>query len=170
MVSQRKVKILIKGNYAQMKILFLMPPTNLSRSYGELKSFSNPQPSLGIAYIAAVLREKGYETEIIDAYVSGYNLTEIMELIKKSCCDILGLGVLTPSAEVVCEISRNVRKLLPDIKIVMGNLHASLFSDEMLSKNYADYVVHREGEVTMIEFLKAIEKKARLSMSKAYPI
>lgn len=136
-----------------------MPPTNLSKSYGELKSFSNPQPSIGIAYMAAVLREKGYETEIIDAYVSGYTLTKILELIKKSNCDILGLSVLTPSVEVVYEISQTVRKLLPDIKIVMGNLHASLFSDEMLSENYADYIVHREGEVTMMELLKAIEKK-----------
>jgi hypothetical protein len=40
-----------------MNILLLIPPANLDSSYGQLKDFSNPQPLIGLAYIAAVLRK-----------------------------------------------------------------------------------------------------------------
>jgi radical SAM superfamily enzyme YgiQ (UPF0313 family) len=145
-----------------VKVLLLIPPTDLSRSYGKLKKFSNPQPSIGIAYIAAVLREDGHAVKVVDAYVNEYNLEDILEIIREFSPDVIGISVLTPSAEVVYEISRNIRGHFPDTIIVMGNLHASLFSDEILSANYADFIVHREGELTMAELLKALANKGNL--------
>ena len=59
-----------------------MPPTNLASSYGKLKSFSNPQPSIGIAYIAAVLRNDGHVIKIVDAYFNQYSNSMIMEIIE----------------------------------------------------------------------------------------
>lgn len=140
-----------------MKVLLLIPPTDLVKSYGGLKKFSNPQPSLGVAYIAAVLRRNGCSVNIIDAYVNGHNLKEIMDIIRQHKPEIIGISVLTPSADVVYGISRNIRTSFPDIKIVMGNMHASLFSDEILSMGYADFVIHREGELTMLELVKVLE-------------
>jgi radical SAM superfamily enzyme YgiQ (UPF0313 family) len=145
-----------------MKVLLLIPPTDLKKSFGKLKSFSNPQPSIGIAYIAAVLRENGFNVQVVDAYVNSYTLMDIMNIIRQDTPDIIGVSVLTPSAEVVYEISRNIRITFPQIKIVMGNMHASLFSDEILSMGYADFVVHREGEITMPLLLKALENKNNL--------
>ncbi|MBI5682760.1 MAG: cobalamin B12-binding domain-containing protein [Deltaproteobacteria bacterium] len=139
-----------------MKVLLLIPPTDLSRSYGKLKKFSNPQPSIGIAYIAALLRENGHDVKVTDAYVNGYGMEEIMVMVREFNPDALGISVLTPSAEVVYEISKHIRNSFPDIVIIMGNMHASLFSDEILSQKYADFVVHREGELTMQELLATL--------------
>lgn len=141
-----------------MKVLLLMPPTDLTRSYGKLKKFSNPQPSIGIAYIAAMLWEHGYAVKVVDAYVNEYLISNLMDIIEEYNPDIIGISVLTPTAEIVYEISRNIRKKFSKIKIVMGNMHASLFADEILSKNYADFVIHREGEFTMLELIKLMEK------------
>lgn len=63
-----------------MKVLLLVPPTNLARSYGRLRSFSNPQPSIGIAYIASVLRENAYDVKVVDAYVNEYDINQIMQI------------------------------------------------------------------------------------------
>ncbi|MBI4619825.1 MAG: radical SAM protein [Desulfobacterales bacterium] len=145
-----------------MKVFLLIPPTNLTKSYGKLKKFSNPQPSIGIAYIAALLRKNGYEVRVADSYVNEYSLQEIMDIISQFAPDIVGISVLTPSAEVVYETSRNIRQAFSNIKIVMGNMHASLFSEEILSKGYADYVVHREGEYTTLELLNAIKNNSPL--------
>jgi radical SAM superfamily enzyme YgiQ (UPF0313 family) len=149
----------MKNGKPLMKILLLIPPTDLKKSYGKLKSFSNPQPSIGLAYIAAALKKAGHTVEMMDAYVNSYSLTEIMDKICESSPDVIGISVLTPTAEVVYEIAGNIRSKFPNIKIVMGNMHASLFSDEILSRNYADFIIHREGEVTMVELLNALEKK-----------
>ncbi len=142
-----------------MKVLLLIPPTDLTKSYGKLKRFSNPQPSIGIAYIAAALRENRHNVKVVDAYVNSYTLKEIMDMIEKYEPAVVGMSVLTPSAEVVYEISKNLRINFPSIKIVMGNMHASLFSDEVLTKGYADFVIHREGEIAMPELLMALENK-----------
>ena len=143
-----------------MRILLLVPPTNLEKSYGRLKRFSNPQPSIGIAYIAAVLRENGHDVKVVDAYVNRHTSKEIMDEVEKYAPAVVGMSVLTPSADIVYEISRNIRTLFPHIKIVMGNMHASLFSDEVLTNGYADFVIHREGEIAMPELVKAIENKS----------
>lgn len=144
-----------------MKVLLLIPPTELDRSYGRLKKFSNPQPSIGIAYIASVLRNNGFGVKVIDAYVSGLTLADIMDVIDEYAPDVIGISALTPSAEVVYEISRNIRIKFPHVRIVMGNMHASLFSEEILINDYADFVVHREGEFTMLELLRALENKCK---------
>lgn len=141
-----------------MKVLLLIPPTDLTKSYGDLKKFSNPQPAIGFAYIAAVLRENGYGVKVVDAYVNSYGLTDIMDIIKQYVPDVIGISVLTPSAEIVYEIAKNIRTSYPQIKLVMGNMHASLFADEILSNNYADFVVHREGELTMLALIRTLEK------------
>lgn len=141
-----------------MKVLLLIPPTDLTKSYGDLKKFSNPQPAIGFAYIAAVLRENGYGVKVVDAYVNEYQLAEILDIISQYSPDVIGISVLTPSAEIVYEIARNIRTEYPQIKLVMGNMHASLFADEILSNNYADFIVHREGELTMLALIRTLEK------------
>lgn len=149
----------LRSGARKMKILLLIPPTDLSKSYGKLKRFSNPQPSIGIAYIAAVLRENGHDVKVVDAYVNSHTLEEIMNMVEKYAPAVVGMSVLTPSADIVYEISRNIRNIFPHITIVMGNMHASLFSDDVLTKGYADFVIHREGEIAMPELLKALENK-----------
>ncbi|MBL7070854.1 MAG: cobalamin-dependent protein [Candidatus Omnitrophica bacterium] len=140
-----------------MKVLLIIPPTDLKKSYGKLRKFLNPQPSIGIAYIAAVLRKNGYDVKITDAYVDENGIEEIMDAVKEYSPGVIGISVLTASADVVYEISKTIRARFPYIKIVMGNIHASLFSDEILSKGYADFIVHREGELTMLEILRMLE-------------
>lgn len=149
-----------------MKALLLIPPTDLTKSYGKLKRFSNPQPAIGIAYIAALLRENGHNVKVVDAYVNCYSLKDILGIIKEYAPAVIGISVLTPSADVVYEISKNIRIEFPHIKIVMGNMHASLFSDEILIDGHADFIVHREGELTMIDLLRAIEDKSDIASVK----
>ena len=149
-----------------MKILLLTPPTNLARSYGGLKEFSNPEPSLGLAYIASLLRENQYDVSILDAYVSQFTVNETVDEIARIEPDILGISVLTTSAFIVEKIATQVRSLLPKTLIVMGNLHASLFAEELLLKKCADVIVHQEGEYTMLEVANTVKNKASFELIK----
>ncbi|MDI6591496.1 MAG: radical SAM protein [Patescibacteria group bacterium] len=141
-----------------LKILLLTPPTDLTRSYGEIKKFSHPVPSLGLAYIAAVLREAGYQVSILDAYVGELSIAETVDEIVKADPDVLGISLLTTSASIVEKIVTQLRKKLPETLIVMGNLHASLFAEDLLKSGQADFIIHREGEYTILELCQAIEE------------
>ncbi|MBU3922736.1 B12-binding domain-containing radical SAM protein [Patescibacteria group bacterium] len=141
-----------------MKILLLIPPASLEKSYGKLKDFSNPQPSIGLAYIASVLKKNNFEVVAIDAYVNQFCLVDILDKIKKELPQIIGISVLSTSAGIVTQLVKEIRKLFPKIRIVMGNIHASLFDKELLKQNLADYIVYREGEYTFLELVQKLSK------------
>ena len=139
-----------------MKVSLLMPPTSLDLSYGNLKDFSDPNPSIGLAYIAAVLQENGFEVVVTDGYVNQLDLAGIMKIVEKEKPDIIGISMLTTAASIAMKIVDEVHKKFPEIKIVMGDIHASLFAKDLLKDGYADYIVHREGEYTMLELAQAL--------------
>ena len=141
-----------------MNILLLIPPASLDSSYGQLKDFSNPQPSIGLAYIAAVLRDSGFPVSVLDAYVEQLGIDEIVSSIRSRKADLVGISVLTTAADVTAEIVKRLRTELPGVKVVLGNMHASLFSEKLLKNNLADFIVHREGEHTFLNLARALEK------------
>lgn len=141
-----------------MKIFLLVPPTDLSKSYGNLKDFASASPSLGLAYIAAVLLKRGYDVRVYDAYASQSSKEEILAQINEFEADWVGINMLTTSADVSEEIISAIRSSQPRVKIALGNVHASLFAESLLERGLADVVVHREGEETFPEYLEFVEK------------
>jgi radical SAM superfamily enzyme YgiQ (UPF0313 family) len=149
-----------------MKMLFFIPPTDLEKSYGALKRFSNPQPSIGIAYLAAVLRVNGYDVRVLDSYVEGHGLNNILTYVKAYAPDIIGISLLTPSADVSYQVLKKIRFEFPKTIIVAGNLHASLFSEELLINDYVDFVVHGEGEQALLELVESLKANVDYSLIK----
>jgi radical SAM superfamily enzyme YgiQ (UPF0313 family) len=141
-----------------MNILLLVPPTDLSKSYGGLKDFASASPSLGLAYIAAVLLANGYNVKILDAYASQSTKRDILRLVEGFHADWIGINMLTTSADVSEEIIVAIRASFPLTKIALGNVHASLFAESLLERGVADVVVHREGEETFLEYLRCMEE------------
>ena len=50
-----------------MKIVFVNPPVSIFERYGTLAPAGSNAPPLGLCSLAAVTRDKGYETALIDA-------------------------------------------------------------------------------------------------------
>ena len=142
---------------AFMNILLIIPPASLDSSYGKLKEFSNPQPSIGLAYMASALRDHNFNVNILDAYVKQLGKNEIFQEIIARKASIIGISLLTTSVDIVTELIKFIRKKRADIRIVLGNIHASLFCENLLLENLADFIVHREGEYSFLELIKAIK-------------
>jgi len=140
-----------------LSILLLIPPASLDDSYGELKDFSNPQPSIGLAYIAAVLRKNGFKVSILDCYVRQLTLDKIMSEIGNLKPNIIGISVLTTGVDVVMSITHELRQNFPQVKILLGNIHASIFAEKLLTDNVADFIVHREGEYSVLKIAQALQ-------------
>lgn len=147
----------------QMKISLLIPPTSLEGSYGGLYRFSNPQPSIGLAYIGAVLEENGYDVKIIDAYVNQFTLEDIIEKVKNS--DVLGISSLSSTASTTYKICEAVKERSTNIVIVHGNLHPTLFPEESLGERRGDYIVHHEGEITFLELCDYLSNSKKVDIS-----
>ncbi len=134
------------------KILFITPPYHA----GVVEVAGHWVP-LYLVYLAGATQAAGYETEIYDAMTKDVGYEEIEEKIRESKPDFVAISVITctvPDSIKVIELARSID---PDIKTIMGGVHASFMYDEMFSMTDAlDFVIRGEGEITIVELLDTI--------------
>lgn len=123
-----------------MKILLIMPHTNVKRSFFSKFSY----PSLTLQQIAAITPRE-HTVEIVDERYETVNFNKNYDLIGISC--------LTYNSLRGYEISDVFRK--QGVKVVFGGYHASLLPEE--AKQHADSVVMGEAELAWPQLLKDLE-------------
>lgn len=160
------------------KILLIEPPVTRPMDFDAKKVRIGIVPPLGLAYIAAVLEEHGYEVKILDCLIEGslkgkkyrdkirYGLLdkEIEEIIRKFNPDIVGVSCLI-SAKVydmlnVCKIVKDI-----DLNIITctGGSHPTTAYKEVLQDENIDFIVLGEGEYSFLELITEINTNQDLS-------
>lgn len=118
---------------------------------------------LGIAYIAAVLRNAGY-------YVRIYEIkNEIIDEIEKykelltTNYDVVGFTTTCITMKDVNRLASNVKEFSPSSYIVYGG-HTATFTKKLLFDvvPYVDISIIGEGEYTFLELVKCLEIKGDL--------
>ena len=138
-----------------MKILFVSPQG--SNLYAKMKV---GLPPLGVAYLAAVTREKGHEVTILDRAVDHRKLT--IDYFQKF--DIIGISADTPRYPEAVGIAKIAKKA--GKKILMGGYHVSFLDKEALDTGVVDFIVRGEAEEIIINLLEALENKTSLKTVK----
>ena len=146
-----------------MKVLLLNPPVDYPKVFGTLKDFYTPIPSLALASIGGLLQEKGFEVVGLDGFIECLTVDQMLDRILVQSPDILGISLLTPSAPLMESLIPKLRRKLPNLLIVMGNIHATTFYKDFLNKKLADVIVFQEGEFTMLELMSAFRDNLDLS-------
>jgi len=118
-----------------------------------------PVPPMGLCYIAAILEKNSFEVHIIDQYAYRLSNEQLLNRISEMEPDVVGFSCLTPVFSNVEELCKKLRLFKKIPKIILGNLHATLFSEEMLKNDIADVIVRGEGEHTVLELLLAIQSE-----------
>lgn len=118
---------------------------------------------LALMAIGSALDESHYDVIIIDGRIDENALQSLLDHAKDAFC--LGVTALTgaPLNDAV-EKTRAVRAENPDLPIIWGGWHTSLFPTETLRDEPAiDISVQGQGEVTFRELVAALESGADLS-------
>jgi anaerobic magnesium-protoporphyrin IX monomethyl ester cyclase len=127
-----------------MDILLLNPPARHKQS----ESFI--VPPLGLAYIAASLRQAGYRVTIKDAIAEQMSWPELGDFLKSKRPDILGLNTMTPVIDNAFASARLARPYVS--QIIVGGPHVSVWKQEVFQHcPEIDFGVIGEGERTMVE-------------------
>jgi radical SAM superfamily enzyme YgiQ (UPF0313 family) len=106
---------------------------------------------LGLAYIAAVLRQHGYRPSIVDLNINGMDAARVQDLIRMADPAILGISTHTETYLSGLECARAAKEIRPDLPVVFGGPHATVMHEEVIQEDCVDYVVRAEGELTMVE-------------------
>ncbi|MBW2682088.1 MAG: cobalamin-dependent protein [Deltaproteobacteria bacterium] len=73
----------------------------------------------------------------------------ITRTVKKIEPDLIGLSAMTWQYDTCVKITRLIRELLPEVKIVIGGYHATLMFEEIATSHeakYIDFMIRGEGE------------------------
>lgn len=134
-----------------MKILLLNPPCPTDY----------PQPPLGLAMIASVLENSGYEVKLLDLAVLGMNNDDVATLATDF--DIAGITAMTTSIHSAIDLSYRLKGANPRLTIILGGPYVTLVPEETLKVGEKiDIVVRGEGEATILKVLGALKYRLPL--------
>ncbi|MCA8941475.1 MAG: B12-binding domain-containing radical SAM protein, partial [Planctomycetes bacterium] len=154
-----------------MKIQLVHPPVYLNVA---AMTALRPSLPLGLAYIAASLREVGHEVSVIDAVglapdkvtrgsrrrlsLLGLTPDEIVERLDPDA-DAFGVtNMWSFSWPVVRTILRKMRERFPDKPIVCGGEHFTGLPELSMEQAPIDVIVTGEGEEAAVEVFGALER------------
>lgn len=111
--------------------------------------------SAGLGYIAEILKNSGFEYDVLDMSL-GYTIKHLKERIVSFKPDLIGISMMTYRYKETYALIRNIKKNYPDLHIVVGGPHVSLFREKVLQDcSWIDYGIVLEGEQTIVELCKA---------------
>ncbi len=130
-----------------MKILLVYPPYNIE-----------PNPPLGLAYLAATLEKAGHDVKIIDMTPLNMKVEEdILQEINLFQPAIVGISFMTPLVKKAEKIASIVKSVSKNIFVVVGGPHATNKPAELLENEAIDFVAIGEGEQILLELASLIE-------------
>lgn len=139
-----------------MKILFATPPISRKELYGSLAGAGSSAPSLGLLHLAAVVRQAGYNTFVIDATAEGLSHKDFLIRVQRTCPDVVGFSLTTLTVAQAASLAAEIRGMLPATRIVIGGPHPSAVPVETCERYPVfDVAVVGEGEETIVELLEA---------------
>ncbi len=162
-----------------MKALLIEPP--FARFMGFYRFFF----PFALSSLSAYLQEQGHEVLIYDADHAGHpvemNSTDLLnafprylegirnpdhliweesaEVMRQFNPDVIGITYLSTKKGAVEFLTRQAKRILPEVPIVLGGSHPSFLPESSLRQTGADFVVLGEGEETCAELLRYLERK-----------
>ena len=104
-------------------------------------------PRLGLPLLGRLLAERGHDVRIYVETLAPVDWADVAE------ADLVGLSSTTATTPTAYEMAGRMRDL--GIPTVIGGSHVTFLPDEAL--DYCDFVVRREGQVTLLELVAALE-------------
>jgi len=147
-----------------MKILFIYPSSgNIKIAVNKYVTLDAYTPPLGLLYLAKMLEQNDHSVEVIDCNCESINKQNLKLKIKSF--DVVGLTIYSKPEELIFskQISKIIRDYYPQIPMIIGGPHSSIFPEESIIDHNADICVCGEGEFRINDIIDAIQGKKNLS-------
>ena len=114
---------------------------------------------LGILYIAAVLKKEGFNVSIIDADIEGLDIQDTVARILNTNPDVVGFSMMTPQLLTALSACSLLKQARPQLPIILGGAHIDSTKEDVFQMaDCFEFAVHGEGEWTLLEICKNIQK------------
>jgi anaerobic magnesium-protoporphyrin IX monomethyl ester cyclase len=113
-------------------------------------------PPLGVAYMAALMRQKGYRVEVADLNLRCCTLKFLMRFLAIKTPRLVGISTLTESYPNAIRIAAIVKAFSREIPVIVGGPHVTFTTQETMSHDCFDFVICGEGELTLLELANCL--------------
>lgn len=121
------------------RILLINPPWVIGEDKNLWNEVASCWPSLGLAYIAAVLEKEGHEVFYLDCSAEHYTVGDMKEVLPQfGKIDFVGLTATTPLINNALAIAEIAKEMFEDVKIILGGVHPSIMPDEVIKHPAVD--------------------------------
>lgn len=155
-----------------MKILLINPPSipkkTVSRdAAGGLGTTHEGEalpvyPPMSIAYLAAILRDKGFSVGVYDANAFGHDKDTALQNIKKYSPDVIGSDTSLATFYNDATFLKEAKDLYGVYTFIFGPM-VRIFSDEIMALSNADVGIIGEPEANIINITNGFEEQYSLS-------
>lgn len=147
-----------------VKIAFVYPPFLSSENQPNIRAVAENYgvfPPLTLAQTAAVAKQSGCGTILIDANALSLSKEEVLKKIRDFQPDILGFTVTTYLFYQTLEWIEFLKKET-QIPVLVGGVHMGLYPEETLTHSSIDFGLMGEAEVVLPDFLNRFDDKKKL--------
>ena len=138
--------------------LLLVNPGNRVEQFAGLASLATVAQPLGIALLAAYVRERGISVGIFDAEAYGLTPIEAVDAIEAAYEPrVIGLSAFTTKMTAAGAILREVKRRWPHVLTLLGGHHPSAVPERTLEEEEVDYVIKGEGCCPVTELVQRVK-------------
>lgn len=112
--------------------------------------------SIGPAFIAAFLRDRGHEVHFLRAPLEMSD-ADVVARVRDLAPGVIGLSLTTRQWQRARSVVRAIRREV-NVPVVAGGLHPTFSGEEVLAQEGFDFVILGEGEEPMADLVSAIER------------
>lgn len=147
------------GEYV-VDVLLIHPPNRFDAETCVRSAMPVEVVGYGLLSVAAFLQDNGYSVRVVDVphlFQQNFNRKEILSLLNSYDPELIGIELnWLHFSRGALELARELKNAHPNIPLVMGGVHASLFKEEILSSygQWVDHIIVGEGEAAMLSFLE----------------
>jgi anaerobic magnesium-protoporphyrin IX monomethyl ester cyclase len=144
-----------------MKVVFVLPPFNLSDAYGSTRRMKRGfLPSLGVGYLAGMLEKHGHTCSLVDAQVTDLGIEETVDAVLAADPDVVAISAMSVYAHTSYALAQELKARAPEVFVVLGGPHATSFNRQVAEEcPGVDVVVPGEGEVVLAELVDRLSRK-----------
>ncbi len=141
-----------------MKIVFVNPPLDHRKHYGNFEKVANLVPPLGIGYLASTLIANGFpDVEILDSLPLDYDFDDVRRWLEEKKPRIVGITATVLAASEAALVARIAKEAAPAALVVLGGPHVTTLPEEAMAEGPYDLGALGEAEDTILEVARAVD-------------
>lgn len=121
------------------------------------------EPPLGLAYLSAFLKERGFGVRLLDMQGLLMDSRELVRNIEAYGPDLIGITAMTPTVPEALRVAELARVAAPGARVVLGGVHPTLDPAGVLTSEHVDFVIRGEGEYAFAQLATALSEGATIT-------